>query len=223
MRKVIELENIWANYGKRDVLQHVCLDVEEKDFLGIIGPNGGGKTTLIKILLGLHKPVKGTIRFFDDGKQVEKINIGYLPQYNQIDRKFPISVSEVILSGLAHRKSLFSSYTLEDHERAQATIIQLGLGGLEDRPIGQLSGGQLQRVFLGRAIVSNPQVLVLDEPNTYLDREGEQKLYDSLQEINQEAAIILVSHDQSAIQRYAKRIDYVSETLEMIPKKNENL
>lgn len=206
MKPIIQINNIWANYGKRDILQDVSLIIEENDFLGIIGPNGGGKTTLVKILLGLLKPEKGSIIFYQDGKPVDKIIMGYLPQFSQIDKKFPISAREVILSGLAHKKSVFNKYNHNDYKRVDEIINQLGLNGIENRQIGQLSGGQLQRVLLGRAIVAHPQLLILDEPNTYLDSEGEERLYDSLEQINKESAIILVSHDQSSIKRYAKRI-----------------
>jgi len=221
MKPIIQINNIWANYGKRDILQDVSLIIEENDFLGIIGPNGGGKTTLVKILLGLLKPEKGSIIFYQDGKPVDKIIMGYLPQFSQIDKKFPISAREVILSGLAHKKSVFNKYNHNDYKRVDEIINQLGLNGIENRQIGQLSGGQLQRVLLGRAIVAHPQLLILDEPNTYLDSEGEERLYDSLEQINEESAIILVSHDQSSIKRYAKRIALVDTSLEMINKTKE--
>ena len=221
MKPIIEIKNIWANYGKRDVLQNVSLTIEEHDFLGILGPNGGGKTTLMKVLLGLLEPEKGTIKFFQDGHPVDKMTIGYLPQFSQIDKKFPISVKEVILSGLAHKKSFFSKYNPEDFQRVGEIINQLGLDEIKDCQIGQLSGGQLQRVLLGRAIVAHPQLLILDEPNTYLDREGEERLYDSLEQINRESAIILVSHDLSSIEHYAKRIALVDTSLEMINKTKE--
>lgn len=221
MKPIIQINNIWANYGKRDILQDVSLIIEENDFLGIIGPNGGGKTTLVKILLGLLKPEKGSIIFYQDGKPVDKIIMGYLPQFSQIDKKFPISAREVIFSGLAHKKSVFNKYNHNDYKRVDEIINQLGLNGIENRQIGQLSGGQLQRVLLGRAIVAHPQLLILDEPNTYLDSEGEERLYDSLEQINKESAIILVSHDQSSIKRYAKRIALVDTSLEMINKTKE--
>jgi zinc transport system ATP-binding protein len=221
MKPIIQINNIWANYGKRDILQDVSLIIEENDFLGIIGPNGGGKTTLVKILLGLLKPEKGSIIFYQDGKPVDKIIMGYLPQFSQIDKKFPISAREVILSGLAHKKSVFNKYNHNDYKRVDEIINQLGLNGIENRQIGQLSGGQLQRVLLGRAIVAHPHLLILDEPNTYLDSEGEERLYDSLEQINKESAIILVSHDLSSIKRYAKRIALVDTSLEMINKTKE--
>ena len=165
---LIQLTDISAAYDRKQVLTDVNLTVYEKDFLGVIGPNGGGKTTLMKVILGLLKPVHGTIRFFRHGKEVPEVSIGYLPQYNHIDKKFPISVYEVVLSGLNKQKSLFSRFTAEQHRQVERTIARMGLEGLEQRAIGQLSGGQLQRALLGRAIVSCPQLIILDEPNTYM-------------------------------------------------------
>ena len=174
---IIQIEGLSASYDHKTVLNQVNLAVYEKDFLGIIGPNGGGKTTLIKCILGLHQFDKGNITFYKNGKKVPEINMGYLPQYNSIDKKFPISVYEVILSGLNKQKSIFRKYNKEHHEQVRQTISRMGLEGLENRAIGQLSGGQLQRVLLGRALVSNPEVVILDEPNTYIDKRFETKLY----------------------------------------------
>ena len=145
---LIQLTGISAAYDRKQVLTDVNLTVYEKDFLGVIGPNGGGKTTLMKVILGLLKPVHGTIRFFRHGKEVPEVSIGYLPQYNHIDKKFPISVYEVVLSGLNKQKSLFSRFTAEQHRQVERTIARMGLEGLEQRAIGQLSGGQLQRALL---------------------------------------------------------------------------
>ncbi len=144
------------------------------DFLGIIGPNGGGKTTLIRCMLGLLKPTAGKITYYGaDHSQLPALNsqffMGYLPQYNTIDRKFPISVEEVILSGLSSKKSLISKFTARQHEKVHAVIARMDWKSGE-RAIGQLSGGQLQRALLGRAIVSDPSVLILDEPSTYIDK-----------------------------------------------------
>lgn len=216
MNTIIELKHVWADYGQRNVLKDVSLNIAERDFLGVTGPNGGGKTTLMKVLLGLLQPSEGEVRYFENGKETERLNIGYLPQYSQIDKKFPISVKEVILSGLAHRKSLLQRYTATDYRRVQEVAELLGLKGLEEEPIGQLSGGQLQRTFLGRALVAEPTAIVLDEPNTYLDKEGESQLYSLLQQLNRKSAIILVSHDRASVEQYAKRIIYVSENLEII-------
>jgi zinc transport system ATP-binding protein len=167
--------------------------------------------------LGLHQPDTGKIRFFKQGKEVPEIKMGYLPQYNTIDKKFPISVYEVILSGLSKQKSLFRRYNDEHHESVRQMIVRMGLEGLEHRAIGELSGGQLQRTLLGRALVSNPEVVILDEPSTYIDKRFETKLYSLLEEINQERAIILVSHDIGTVLKNVKTIACVNETVHYHP------
>ena len=214
---IIQIDGLSASYDHKTVLSEVNLTVYEHDFLGVIGPNGGGKTTLIKSILGLHQPDTGKIRFFKQGKEVPEIKMGYLPQYNTIDKKFPISVYEVILSGLSKQKSLFRRYNDEHHESVRQMIVRMGLEGLEHRAIGELSGGQLQRILLGRALVSNPEVVILDEPSTYIDKRFETKLYSLLEEINQERAIILVSHDIGTVLKNVKTIACVNETVHYHP------
>lgn len=208
---IIEIKDLSAGYDGRNVLHDVNLTVYEQDFLGIIGPNGGGKTTLVKCILGLLKPNGGEITFHC------KPSLGYLPQYSTIDRKFPISVEEVILSGLSIQKSLASRFTPEQKEKGRQVIARMGLEGLEHRAIGQLSGGQLQRALLGRAIISDPSVLILDEPSTYIDKRFEARLYELLAEINKECAIILVSHDIGTVLQQVKSIACVNETLDYHP------
>lgn len=212
MEKLIEIENIKASYGSKVALKDVSLSIWKDDFLGIIGPNGGGKTTLLKVILGLMKPCAGTIRFFNNGEEIPSLKIGYLPQMNNIDKKFPISVRDVITSGLASQKRLFRSFSTEQHERVNHVMEQMGLEELPNRAIGELSGGQLQRVLLGRAIVSRPQLLILDEPNSYVDKRFESHFYKLLEEINKESAIILVSHDIGTVLSMVKNIACVNET-----------
>ena len=214
---IIQISELYAAYDEKTVLRNVNLSVYERDFLGIIGPNGGGKTTLIKNILGLHQPQKGKIRFYKEGKEVPEINMGYLPQYNNIDKKFPISVYEVILSGLSKQKSIFRRYSNEQHELVRQMIVRMGLEGMDNRAIGELSGGQLQRALLGRALVSNPEVIILDEPNTYIDKRFEAKLYSLLEDINKERAIILVSHDIGTVLKNVKTIACVNETVHYHP------
>lgn len=214
---IIRLEHIQVAYDEKIVLNDVNLTVYQKDFLGIIGPNGGGKTTLIKVILGLITPRSGDIHFFCNGNPTHEIKMGYLPQYNQIDKKFPISVYDVILSGLSRQKSLLRRFSKEQYAKVNDIIVQMGLEGLEERAIGQLSGGQLQRALLGRAIISDPDVVILDEPNTYIDKRFEAKLYKLLEEINHERAIILVSHDIGTILQNVKTIACVNETLDYHP------
>lgn len=217
MNNIIKIENLSAGYDNKTVLYDINLRVAEKDFLGIIGPNGGGKTTLIKVILGLLKPTEGKITYYDNGVPTENLEIGYLPQYNSIDKKFPISVYEVILSGLNKQKALFKRFTKEHHERVKETISMMGLEGLENKAIGQLSGGQMQRTLLGRAIVSNPKAIILDEPNTYIDKRFEARLYSLLEEINKQRTIILVSHDIGSVLQNVKSIACVNGTLDYHP------
>lgn len=217
MDKLIELSHITAGYENKTVLNDISLDVWKDDFLGIIGPNGGGKTTLLKIILGLLAPLSGNRRFFQDGQEVSALRIGYLPQMNHIDKKFPISVSEVIMSGLSAEKPRFRSFTKEQKQRVEEVIRQMGLEELAGRAIGELSGGQLQRVLLGRSIVSRPQLLILDEPNSYVDKRFESRFYQLLTEINQESAVILVSHDIGTVLSMVKNIACVNETLHYHP------
>lgn len=231
---LIEIKNLSAGYDSRTVLRNVNLTVYDRDFLGIIGPNGGGKTTLIKCILGLLKPTAGEIlysdkRFVASDKQRgtaqrpalttnrSVLKMGYLPQYNSIDRKFPITVEEVILSGLSSQKSLISRFTTTHREKARQVIARMGLEGLEKRAIGALSGGQLQRALLGRAIISDPALVVLDEPSTYIDKRFEARLYELLAEINHDCAIILVSHDIGTVLQQVKSIACVNETLDYHP------
>lgn len=213
MSKIIEIENISVAYDHNVVLKNVNLTIQNDDFIGVIGPNGGGKTTLLKAILGLIPLKSGTIRYFDRGQEVASLRIGYMPQNNSIDRSFPISVNEVVLSGLAGENGLLRSYTREQKAAADEIIQQLDLESLRKRPISQLSGGQLQRTFLGRALVMKPQLLILDEPNSYLDKESENKLFDLLQELRPNAAIMLVSHNIASVRAIAKSLACVNGNL----------
>lgn len=214
MKKILEIRNITVGYeDKPSVLKDVNLDVLQNDFLGIIGPNGGGKTTLLKTILGLVKPAAGEISFFKNGIKTDKINVGYLPQINQIDKKFPISVHDVILSGMTIQRKIFSPYTKEQKNRVGVIAKKMGLEDLLDRPIGALSGGQLQRALLGRAIIDNPELLILDEPNSYVDKRFETNFYKILEEINKDTAIIMVSHDVGTVISLVKNIACVNEGL----------
>ena len=221
---IIEIKDLSAGYDGRTVLRNVNLTVYDRDFLGIIGPNGGGKTTLIKCILGLLKPTAGEIRYracratgCETSAASSELTMGYLPQYSSIDPKFPITVEEVILSGLSSKKSLTSRFTARHREQARTVIARMGLEGMEQRAIGALSGGQLQRALLGRAIISDPEVVILDEPSTYIDKRFEARLYELLAEINKDCAIILVSHDIGTVLQQVKSIACVNETLDYHP------
>jgi zinc transport system ATP-binding protein len=205
-RTLIEVSHLSVSYdGSRRILNDLSFSLEENDFLVVVGPNGGGKTTLLKVLLGLLTPLEGELRFFSKGLRVPSLRMGYLPQMNRIDKKFPISVREVIASGLMAVKPRFRSFNLEQKGRIDEMLCQMGLEALGGRPIGELSGGQIQRALLGRALVSRPQVLVLDEPSSYIDRAFESRFFRMLEEANRSSAILMVSHDLEAVGRLAKR------------------
>lgn len=215
MNKILDISNVFAGYDSNPrIIKDISFSVYQNDFLGIIGPNGGGKTTLLRTIMGLIKPTEGRVSFFNDkGENVSKINIGYLPQLNKIDQKFPISVHDVILSGLS-MKSKFPSFSIPQHykQRVEDIAEQMGVEKLLKRPIGELSGGQLQRVLLGRSIIDNPVLLILDEPISYVDKSFETNFYKILDEINNRMAIVLVSHDIGTILSTVENVLCVNET-----------
>ncbi len=217
MGKIIELIDISATYGEEIVLKDVNLTINSNDFIGIIGPNGGGKTTLVKLMVGLLKPVKGQIIKHKANGRDTKNQIGYLPQISRFDKRFPISVIDVVLSGLVSDKAVFKRYTQADKDKAVELLTRMGISDLYSRPIGELSGGQMQRVFLCRAIITSPSLLILDEPNTFVDSKFEADLYDILLELNKTMAIIVVTHDIGTISYYVKTIACVNKYLNYHP------
>jgi zinc transport system ATP-binding protein len=215
MTPLLSLTDVDAGYNNELVLKGVQLKVFKNDFVGIIGPNGGGKTTLLKVILGLLEPRRGKVEFPLMPNGVRQI--GYLPQNSAFDAQFPISVKEVVLSGLMSQKKLWGRFTASDEARALDLLRTTGLTAMADKPIGQLSGGQRQRAMLCRALVHRPELLVLDEPNTYVDKAFEGELYQMLQELNKEVAIILVSHDVGTISSVVKTIACVNGSLHYHP------
>lgn len=203
-----KLDHITAGYNGDAVLRDVSLTIRPHDFIGVIGPNGGGKTTMIKVLLGVLQPFKGQVNFPSG-----KIKIGYLPQASQIDRSFPISVKEVVESGLKIKHQWWPVLQKEQKKEVHNLLVKTGLVDYKDSPIGALSGGQLQRTLLCRALINQPDLLVLDEPNTYVDKNFEGELYKWLQELNKEMAILLVSHDVGTISSMVKTIACVNSQL----------
>ncbi len=209
-KKILELDSLAAGYNGKVVIRDVDMEVYDDDFIGVIGPNGGGKTTLLKVILGILKPLAGKVRYYSLQDKGNMKRIGYLPQLNMIDRKFPISAMEVVLSGLMPKKGLLKKYSRKDKQMASQMMDQMGISHLKHKAIGELSGGQMQRVYLCRAIISSPKLLILDEPNTFVDNKFEGELYEHLRELNKQMAIILVSHDIGTITPYVKTIACVN-------------
>lgn len=199
---MLKLEHVDMIREGRVILSDVNLQVKEGDFVAITGPNGGGKTTMLRIILGLLKPTSGQVIYRSGGVPVRRLHIGYLPQKNMIDSRFPVDVREVIASGLLGVKGL------DDNTRCgmiEKTVSMMGLENHLHSPIGALSGGQLQRTLLGRAIISEPPVLVLDEPLSYIDKRFEARMYGIIEELAAHTTIPLVSHEMSTIAGMANR------------------
>jgi zinc transport system ATP-binding protein len=215
MAKILEVVKVSVGYEDELILREVNFTISDFDFIGVIGPNGGGKTTLLKLLLGEIKPLKGSITYFP--MSANEAMFGYLPQVTSIDKKFPISVMDVVLSGLLGRKGIGGRFNPIDKRMAIDMLQRMGIENLKDKAIGELSGGQLQRVFLCRALISHPRLLILDEPNTFVDNKFEKELYELLQELNKEMAIIMVSHDLGTITSHVKTIACVNRNLHYHP------
>lgn len=202
--KLIELKDITLRYDRKVILENVDFCVDRGDFVAITGPNGGGKTTMLKIMLRLLSPTSGRVVYYDSrGKVVDRLPIGYLPQKSAIDTGFPIVVSEVVKQG---QLTGFFRRETESMRRRYREVAELcGITEFEDRPIGALSGGQLQRTLLARAIVSEPEVLVLDEPLSYVDKQFEHQIYHIMEDLARKTTIVLVSHEMSVIAGMANR------------------
>lgn len=211
--KMIELSNVSVVYDNHIALEDVNLVVNEGDFVAITGPNGGGKTTLLRVILQLIRPTSGNVIYRSGGHEVKKLNIGYLPQKNMIDSRFPITVEEVVASGLLGKKGFFSKFSDEDKIKIDETLDLVGMTEKRKSAIGELSGGQLQRALLGRAVISGPSVLVLDEPLSYIDKRFEAHLYDIIAEYAKHTTILLVSHEMTTISQMATHHIIVDRTL----------
>ena len=209
---IVSLKNVTVKYGSYTAIESANLEIFEGDFIGIIGPNGGGKTTLIKTILG-SVPYSGEITLsptlFDNGRRL----IGYLPQQTTFDRQFPISVIEVVLSGLQSQKGFSRRYKTAERNKALQLLDNMGISSIADRQIGEISGGQMQRVLLCRAIIAEPKLLILDEPTNFVDKRFESELYDILRELNKQMTIVMVSHDVHNISSAVKSIVCVNRTI----------
>lgn len=212
MESIISLRNVTVRYDDYVAIDSANLEIFADDFICIIGPNGGGKTTLIKAILGTL-PHSGEVilspTLFNGNKRL----IGYLPQQSTFDRSFPISILEVVMSGLQSERGFTAKYSHSDRDKAMQLLEKVGLKSVAERQIGEVSGGQMQRALLCRAVISEPKLLILDEPTNFIDKQFESELYNILQQLNQRMAIVMVSHEVNNISPAVKSIVCVNRTL----------
>ena len=208
---VIQLENVSFSFNKAPVLKDVNLTIYHGDFVAIIGPNGGGKTTLVKIILGLLKPQKGKVLLLGRPPKESCKEAGYMPQYATGEKDFPITVLEVVLLGLLGATNCGPFFSNRERLKAMDALKRVGMADFAKRRVNDLSGGQLQRTLLARALVSDPKILFLDEPMANIDIGGQTKLFDLLGELNREITIVFVTHDVGLLSRYVKSVVCVNQ------------
>jgi len=207
---VIEIRRVWFSFNGLPVLENVNLTVKSGDFLAVIGPNGGGKTTLIKVMLGLFKPDRGEVRVFGGPPESALQRIGYVPQDIGMKQSFPVSVEDVVLMGRLRGGGGWRPFGRADRKAVQAVMEEMRVREFRRRQIGELSGGQRQRVFVARALVGDPEALILDEPTSSVDTQGQTEFYQLLKEINQKVTIVVVSHDLMVLSSHVKSVACVN-------------
>lgn len=214
----IAVTDLSFSYGANRAVDKATFTIGKGDFLGVIGPNGGGKTTLLKLMLGLLKPETGAILIDGQPPETKRGKIGYIPQETNLNKLFPVSVRDVVLMGLTGVRGLMQRYSPKDHSRVDAMLEQFGLTAVSTRSIADLSGGQRQKVLLARALVSGPDLLMLDEPTASVDTSGEDEIYRYLQQINGNGVtIVLVTHNISVLSRYVKSVACINRSLYFHP------
>ena len=209
----IEVKDVRFSYDRTTIFEGVSFTLEQGDFLGILGPNGGGKTTLLKLLLGILKPEKGEIKILGEAPHDANHRVGYVPQGTDFNITFPISVLEIALMGRLSRSSIGRWYSRKDRSKVEEVLKKVGMWDYRNDPIGKLSGGQRQRVFIARALATDPEILFLDEPTASVDPEFETDLYDFLRELNRRVTIVLITHDIGVISRNVKSVACVNRAL----------
>jgi len=203
---IIEIKNVWFTYNDHPVVEDVSLTVYDKDFVAVIGPNGGGKTTLLKLILGLLKPNKGSIRVLGDPANRSSHFIGYVPQEVNINRNFPITALDVVLMGKLSPGKRWNKSVIDDRRQALEALEKMDMAKYAGVRISDLSGGQCHRVFIARALVTKPRLLLLDEPTTGIDTRGQADFFKMLKQLNDELTILVVSHDLMVISTYVKSV-----------------
>jgi len=210
---VIEIEELSFSYEKQNVLEKINLSVNEKDFLAIIGPNGGGKSTLLKLILGINKSKYGSIKVLGKSPKEMLRYLGYVPQNTNVNIDFPIKVIEVVMMGHVEGKRPLFGYGKHEVLCAMGALEKVGMAQFAQTKIGSLSGGQRQRVMIARALCAHPKILILDEPTSSIDISGQRDIYELLKQLNEYITIIVVSHDISVILEYANKAAHINKIL----------
>jgi zinc transport system ATP-binding protein len=203
---LIEFKEVCFAYNCLPILEKVNLTVKERDFIVIVGPNGGGKTTLLKLILGLLAPTKGTVNVLGEPPKRVLEQIGYVQQSFQFDNQFPVTALDVVMMGILRKGLNINFHPKRVKISTQNALAQVGLSDYAKRPFSDLSGGQQQRVLIARALVSNPRIILLDEPMAHVDAMVESELYGLLSELNRNLTILLVSHDVGYVSTVANRV-----------------
>jgi ABC-type Mn/Zn transport systems, ATPase component len=205
--KAVHVDNLSVYYGQTPAIAGVCLDVNDGEYLGIIGPNGGGKSTLLKAILGLVPKTSGTIQIYGKAFRENKGLVGYVPQFSGLNRNFPITTREVVLTGkLKQGLAPFYKYSKDDKKTTDELLERVGIDGLAGRQISALSGGEFQKMLIARALAVNPRCLLLDEPTASVDARSRDQIYTLLEELNKHMTIILVTHDLLAISSQVRKL-----------------
>ncbi len=207
------MKGVSFSYGHTPVLDNITFTLKQGDFLGMIGPNGGGKTTLLKLLLGILKPNKGRIYVLGETPHRARRRVGYVPQNTDVNTSFPVSVMDVAFMGRLALSRLGKRFSKKDRPVVEEALRKVGMWNQRNTPIGQLSGGQRQRVLIARALVTEPEILFLDEPTAKVDPEFQNNIYGFLKELNGQATIVTITHDVGVISRYVKSVACVNRTL----------
>ncbi len=204
--EIVKLENIWVKYDGVVVLEDVNLTIESTNFFGIIGPNGGGKTTLLKVLLGLVKPSSGIVTVLGENPKISRKRIGYVPQHGSFDVNYPINAWEVVMMGRIAKRRIGHRFKEEDKKVAEHSLEVVEMLDFKDRQISKLSGGQQQRIFIARALASNPEMLLLDEPTASVDKHMQTDIFELLKRLSSTIPILMVSHDVGVMSVYVDKV-----------------
>ncbi len=210
-------ENLSFAYGGRTVIEGGNLSIDVGEFACIVGPNGGGKTTLAKLMLGLLKPTTGSVRVFGKPPAQVRSRIGYMPQHIQLDPRFPVSVLDVVLMGRLGNGKLFGPYTADDRRAAELALREVELLDKRDRPFSELSGGEQRRLIIARAVACEPELLLLDEPTTNLDPRVERELYKVLDDLNRRMTVVVISHDMAFVSQFVQKVICVKRQIHVHP------